>query len=314
MKGRLILLLGLVVGLSLAIAPTVAANGSNGHHRLPARIDLPDGWQPEGITAGRGATFYVGSIPGGAIWKGNFRTGSGRVLVPSGTGQVAVGVDYDWRKGRIWVAGGPTGDVRVYNAGSGKLLQTYHFTSATPPFLNDLVVTRTAVYVTDSFNQQLDVIPLGRHGKLPAPSKAYSLPLTGDITYQASFNANGIVARSGWLILVQSNTGLLFRVDPRTGVARKIDLGGYFVLNGDGLELHGRTLYVVRNQSNLVAVFRLGSRLQSARFLGELTSTGLDIPTTAAFSLGRLWVVNARFNTPPTATTEYWITRLRALP
>ena len=313
MKARLILLLGLVLGLSLVIAPAVAAHGPNAHGSLPSRIDLPDAWQPEGITAGRGATFYVGSIPGGAIWKGNFRTGNGKVLVPSVIGQVAVGVDYDWRKGRIWVAGGPTGDVRVYNRW-GKLLETYHFTSAMPPFLNDLVVTRTAVYVTDSFNQQLDVIPLGRHGGLPAPSKGYSLSLTGEIAYQAGFNANGIVARSGWLILVQSNTGLLFRVDPRTGVARKIDLGGYLVLNGDGLELHGRTLYVVRNQSNLVAVFRLGSRLKSARLLGELKSSGLDIPTTAAFSLGHLWVVNARFGTPPTATTEYWITRLPARP
>ena len=312
MRGRLILLLGLVMGLSLVLAPAVAAHGPNGPHRLPSKIDLPDGWQPEGITAGRGATFYVGSIAGGAIWKGNFRTGNGKVLVPGVAGQVAAGVDYDWRKGRIWVAGGPTGDVRVYTR-SGKLLQTYHF-AATPTFLNDLVVTRWGVYVTDSINQQLDVIPLGRHGKLPTPDKAYSLPLTGDIHYVAGFNANGIVARSGWLILVQSNTGLLFRVNPKTGVAREIDLGGYSVLNGDGLELHGRTLYVVRNQSNLVAVFRLGRRLKSARLLGELTSTGLDVPTTAAFSLGRLWVVNARFSTPPTPTTPYWITRLPAKP
>lgn len=313
MKARLILLLGLVLGLSLVIAPAVAAHGPNGHGSLPSQIDLPNGWQPEGITAGRGATFYVGSISGGAIWKGNFRTGNGKVLVPAVTGQVAGGVDYDWRKGRIWVAGGPTGDVRVYNARSGKLLQTYHFASAASPFLNDLVVTRKAVYVTDSFNQQLDVIPLGRHGKLLTPDQAYSLPLTGDIHYQASFNANGIVAKSGWLILVQSNTGKLFRVDPKTAVARAIDLGGYSVLNGDGLELHGRTLYVVRN-SNVVAVFRLGLGLASATLLGELKSPGLDVPTTGAFSLGRLWVVNARFNTPPTPTTPYWITRLPARP
>lgn len=313
MKARLILLLGLVMGLSLAIAPAVAAHGSNGHHRLPSTIDLPDGWRPEGITAGRGATFYVGSLADGAIWKGNFRTGRGKVFVPGVAGQVAVGVEYDWRNGRIWVAGGGTGDVRAYSARTGKLLRTYHF-AATPSFLNDLVVTRTGVYVTDSLNQQLDVIPLGRHGKLPKPEKAFVLPLTGDIKFQAGFNANGIVAKSGWLILVQSNTGQLFRVDPRTGKGRAIDLGGYFVLNGDGLELHGRTLYVVRNQSNLVAVFRLGERLKSARLLGELKSTGLDIPTTAAFSLGRLWAVNARFTTPPTPTTPYWITRLPAKP
>jgi sugar lactone lactonase YvrE len=317
MKARLILLLGLVMGLSLAVAPAVAAHSPNGHKRLPARIDLPDGWQPEGITAGRGATFYVGSLADGAIWKGNFRTGRGKVFVPGVAGQVAVGVEYDWRNNRIWVAGGPTGAVRVYSARSGRLLRSYQFPVSTsaPVFLNDLVVTRRGVFVTDSLNQQLDVIPLGRHGRLPQPDKAFSLPLGGELKYQTGFNVNGIVARDGWLILVQSNTGQLFRVNPRTGNARAIDLGTYSVLNGDGLELHGRTLYVVRNQVNLVAVIRLNWRLTSGRVLGELTAPGrLDIPSTAAFSLGRLWAVNARFSTPPTPTTEYWITRLPARP
>ena len=128
MKARLILLLGLVMALSLGFAPAVAAHGPTGRH-LPSQIDLPAGWQPEGITAGPGSTFYVGSLAGGAIWKGNFRTGTGRVLVPA-AGTVAAGVEYDWRNGRIWVAGGPTGDVRVYSRW-GKLLQTYHF--ATTP-------------------------------------------------------------------------------------------------------------------------------------------------------------------------------------
>lgn len=312
MKARLILLLGLVMGLSLAIAPAVAAHGSNGHHRLPSTIDLPDGWRPEGITAGRGATFYVGSLADGAIWKGNFRTGRGKVFVPGVAGQVAVGVEYDWRNGRIWVAGGGTGDVRAYSARTGKLLRTYHF-AATPSFLNDLVVTRTGVYVTDSLNQQLDVIPLGRHGKLPKPEKAFVLPLTGDIKFQAGFNANGIVAKSGWLILVQSNTGLLFRVNPRTGFAKAITTT-YSVLNGDGLVLRGQWLYVVRNQNNLVAVLKLGWHLKTARLVGEITSTGLDIPTTATFAAGKLWAVNARFTTAPTPTTEYWITKLKVKP
>jgi hypothetical protein len=38
------------------------------------------------------------------------------------------------------------------------------------------------------------------------------------------------------------------------------------------------------------------------------------VPTTAAFVTGSLYVVNARFNTPPTAETPYWITRLPARP
>ncbi|MGZ8438222.1 MAG: superoxide dismutase, partial [Candidatus Limnocylindrales bacterium] len=162
-----------------------------------------------------------------------------------------------------------------------------------------------------SNNQQLAVIPLGRFGRLPDPSKAKLLPLTGDYVVGSGFNANGIVARGGWLITDQTNTGKLFRIDPRTGATRLIDTGGYTVANGDGLALRNGRLYAVRNQDNLVAVLTLGSDLLSASLVGEITSVGnLDVPTTATFALDRLWVVNARFNTTPTSTTPYWITRL----
>jgi hypothetical protein len=199
----------------------------------------------------------------------------------------------------------------VYDARHGRLLATYQFAGA--GFLNDLVVTGDAVYVTDSMVQRLAVIPLGRHGRLPSPSGVSTLPLTGEIEFVANqFNANGIVDAGRWLVLVQSNTGQLFRVDPRTGSATEIDLGGQSVTFGDGLERRGATLYVVRNQLELVAVYRLGRALESARFLGDLTSPDLDVPTTAAFSFGHLWVVNARFGTEVTPTTDYWITRLPA--
>ena len=310
MRTRLILIFGLAMALSLAIAPTVAAHGPTHAKPLPTRIDLPDGFQPEGITRGLGSKFYVGSLVDGAIWKGDFRTGTGRILVPGVTGQVAVGTEYDWRTGRLWVAGGDTGLVHVYSTRSGKLLRTYDFGPGT--FLNDLVATRGAVYVTDSVNQRLGVIPLGRWGKLPAPSRAFSLPLTGAIKYEMGFNANGIVATRGWLIIVQSNTGQLFRVNPRSGTTKLIDTHGYSVLNGDGLEVRGRTLFVIRNTDNLVAVMKLGWSLKSATFRFKLTSASLDVPTTGALSLGRLWVVNARFTTLPTPTTKYWISRLPA--
>ena len=49
---------------------------------FPDQIDLPDGWSPEGITAGRGSTVYVGSLAGGGIWEGDVRAGTGSVLFP----------------------------------------------------------------------------------------------------------------------------------------------------------------------------------------------------------------------------------------
>jgi sugar lactone lactonase YvrE len=308
---RLALFVGLALGLSVALAPAVAAHDTTSD--LPTRIDLPDGFQPEGIES-TGSRLYAGSLADGSIWTANARTGEGQILVPGVAGNVSVGLHID-RWGRLWVAGGPTGTIRVYKASTGQLLQTYTFTGT--GFLNDLDIARNAVYATDSVNQQVAVVPLGRHGKLPAPSKARLMKLRGDITYTTGFNANGIAARNGFLILVQSNTGLLFRVNPRSGIARSIDTGGYLVTNGDGLEIRGRTLYVVRNFSNLVAVLQLSNGMRHAKLVGEITAPSpgaLDIPTTATTTLGALWVVNARFSTPPTATTDYWITRLPLRP
>jgi hypothetical protein len=318
---RLTLILGLTTALSLTLVPTAGA--WEGDHQfsfttttttlsLPARIDLPNGFQPEGITSGFFSRLYVGSVADGAIWRGSAMSGNGRVLVPGVAGRQAAGIHIDWR-GRLWVAGANNHTVRVYNALTGRLLRTYTFPTA--GFINDLAITRRAVYATDSDNQQLAVIPLGRFGRLPDPSKAFLRPLTGDYVVAAGFNANGIVARDGWLIIDQSNTGKLFRVNPTNGVTNVIDTGGYVVANGDGLALRRGQLYAVRNADNRVAVLNLGSDLLSASLVGEITSVGnLDFPTTATFALGKLWVVNARFSTPPTPTTPYWITRLPVSP
>ena len=297
--------LAFAVGLFLALATAApgfaAAPG-------PSRIDLPNGWAPEGITAGPGTTVFVGSLSASGVWRGDVRTGQGAVI-PGTQGTFGVGTEYEADANRLWIAGGPTGQVKVLDASTGALLQTYTFAPA--GFLNDLVVTDDAVYVTDSSFAWLDVIPLGSDGSLPDPSAAIMLPLGGDFALAPGFNLNGIVSARGWLIAVQSNTGELFRIDPSTGIASEIALGsGVNVINGDGLELHGgRTLYVVQNQNNRIEKFALGPGLASASLQATLTPAGLDVPTTAAWVGGSLYVVNARFNTPVTPNTEYWITR-----
>jgi sugar lactone lactonase YvrE len=290
----------LAIVLLVAVGPVAAAAP------FPARIQLPSGWMPEGITAGAGNTIYVGSLAGGGIWTGDVRTGQGDVFVPS-WGGAATGVEYEADANRLWVAGATTGTVRVYDATTGALLQAYAFSPA--GFLNDLVVTDTAVYVTDSNNPWLDVIPLGPDDALPAPADVTTLPLDGITFEPGQFNANGIVASRGWLIVVDSFTGGLFRVDPATGDATEIPTGGVSVATGDGLELRGATLFVVRN-TQVVEVFRLAAGLASATPLRELTGD-LSVSTTAAVQAGRLWVVNARFGIP---TTDYWVTQLPATP
>ncbi len=300
------------LALLAALVPVQAAQAGDDDH-LPDQIDLPNGWQPEGITTD-GRSLYVGSLADGAIWRANPRTGDGEVLAPGRTGRVAVGVEYDRLRDVLWVAGGPTSQIRAYDADTGKVLRTYSFPLSTGRFLNDLVVTRRGVFATDSMNQELAVVPFKTNGdqrhSLPPRSKATTLPLTGDLVYVEGFNLNGIVRSHGRLLAVQSNTGLLFRINQRTGVTHEVDLGGASLPNGDGLEIDDETLYVVRNQDNLVAVVELDDDLESGELVDEITSAGVDVPTTAALADASLWVVNARFSTTPTSETPYWITRV----
>ena len=308
---RLTLLIVLCLGLAAVLAPGAVAVQPVDPD-LPTRIDLPDGFQPEGIESDATGNLYVGSLRDGDIWSVDVLTGDEGLLVDNAAdaGLVSVGLHLD-DQGRLWIAGGPTQQIRVHDVATGELLETYPFPTA--GFINDLDISRNAVYATDSVNQQLLVIPLLEGGGLPDPSAATTIALTGELSYSTGFNANGIAARGGWLVLVQSNEGLLVKVDPRTGETTQIDTGGYSVTNGDGLELRGDTLYVVRNFSNLVAVLTLRAGLERADLVGEITGD-VDIPTTATLTLGALWVVNARFSTQPDLDTEYWITRLPIQP
>jgi sugar lactone lactonase YvrE len=297
------------LALAFALAPASASMASARH--TVDRIDLPVGWQPEGVTTD-GRSLYVGSLATGSILRADPRTADTEVLARSATGKPAVGLDYDRRRDVIWVAGGPTGEIRVHRADDGKRLRTYTF-PAGDRFVNDLVVTRTAVYATDSRNAVLGVVRLDRrsHDRLPSSGEIATLPLGGDFELRPDFNANGIVSSDGWLVVVQSNTGKLFRVDPDTGDATEVDLGGATVRNGDGLEIDGDILYVVRNQDNLVAVVDLDCGLTSGEVVDEITGDVM-VPTTVALVRGHLWAVNARFGGTPEqqAAKEYWLTRL----
>ena len=220
-----------LLALTALQASPVAAQHGRHSHDLPDSIALPNGWQPEGITTD-GKHLYSGSLADGAIFRSDVRTGEGEVLAAGAPGRVATGLDFDKRRDLLWVAGGPTGEVRAQDARTGEVVATYEFPSATPRFLNDVVVTRDAVYVTDSSHQELAVIPLrsghghghghdrsdghghGHGSQLPPASAATTLPLTGDLVFQAGFNLNGIVELRHLLVSVQSNTGLLFAIDP----------------------------------------------------------------------------------------------------
>jgi sugar lactone lactonase YvrE len=292
-----------VLTTTLAAVFALAPMGTALAGQFPDTVPLPNGWLPEGIATGTGTTIYAGSRADGSVWKGDLRTGEGEVLV-DGDGRVAVGLKVN--RGLLFVSGGGTGDAYVYDARTGEEIVTFDLTDG-PAFINDVIVTRDAAYFTNSRAAELYRVALGPGG-VPT-GDVQTLPLTGDWRQVANVNnANGIAATpdGGTLLVINSETGTLYNVDPATGEAVAVDTGGTLLTQGDGILLQGSTLYVVRNQANQVVELRMSPDFLSATFVDSVTDPDFDVPTTIARQGSRLYVVNARFGTTPTPeTAEY---------
>ena len=294
-------MLGAVLAAALVIAAVAVAG------KGPEKIPLPDGYRPEGIAAGEGGSIYVGSIPTGRVLEIDTKTGAAREAVPARDGHAAIGLKHDERKDRLFVSGGPTGKAFVYDASSGTELAAFQLTAVgMPTFINDVVLTRKAAYFTDSMQPVIYAVKRDLSGVTPIELTGF--PMTEEI------NLNGIEAAANGRVLlaIQTSEGVLWRIDPRTGAHTAVDLGGQELTAGDGLLLLGeRTLLVVQNRLNQIAVVRLGKRFTSGRVVRTITHPDFDVPTTVALQRGSLYLPNARFGTPATPDTEYWVTRVK---
>jgi sugar lactone lactonase YvrE len=298
---------GAVLTLATTTVVTTATAAPAGAAPLPAVISLPTGFRPEGIATGRGTSFFVGSQVDGAIYRGDLLTGRGAVFIPGTAGDTVRGLKVDGN--RLFAAGGPSGTVKVYDLRSGQLLMRQQVGAPGASFVNDVVVTRSAAYYTDSTAQVMYVLPFGPGGRLGA---VRTVPLTGDIVYGPGFNANGLVASPDGrsLVLVQSNTGLLFRVSASTGVTTQVDAGGFSFANGDGLLRRGNTLYVMRNVNNELVQATLSHDFTRAQVVRTITDPNFDAPTTIAFFGPFIYAVNARLTTPAAPDTTYTVVRV----
>ena len=298
-----------LAALGIALASTAAAPASAAH--LPQTVALPNdlvagdlGFQPEGVVV-PGRTAYAGSLVDGTVVTADLRTGDVDVLVEP-DGDPAVGLALAGRY--LLVAGGPSGELRVYDRRTGDEVAVVDLGGG---FVNDVTVLRGTAYVTDSTSTTLFAVPLrGRDAFTPR-----EVTLSGDFALAEGFNANGVVGSRGTLVVAQSTDpdgagSALYAVDPATGVADRIELRGGDVENADGLVLRGRTLYVVQNRSSSIAVVQLDGDLRGGEVTGLLTDDDLAVPTTADLALGALYTVNARFGTPPSDDVTYEIVRV----
>jgi len=244
----------------------------------------------------------------GAIYKGNLRTGVGDFLVAP-TGKSASGLSYDPRTDYLYAATG-FGDftdmgVTVYDASSGDVITEITFGDGTGIAINDCLVTRTGVYCTDSINADLYKVVLEKGGRLPSTPVVEVIPMPDFVMNPdpARFNANGLVGGfdGKQLVIVNISTGVLYLVDTASGEASPLEIEGAEQLfkDGDGLYLRGRTLYILQNFSNKIAVVQLSGDLSRGEFIKNIPGEGepnpLKIATTIIGFGNSLYAINTNF-------------------
>ena len=257
-----------------------------------------------------GTTFYTGSLGGvQGVYRGDLRTGEGSQFIP-GNGGPFVGMKVDDRA-RLWIAGGGTGAGYVYDTTTtptGALLRSFSFASGST-FVNDVIVTEDGAW-SESRAPRLYRVAIGSDGAI---GSATTIDLTGKIEFVSGVNnLNGIAATpdGSTLIVVNSSTGKLYTIDTETTATQEIDLGGATMTTGDGILLQGRTLYVVRNRMNQIAVIELAPDLAGGTVVDVIRSAAFDVPTTIARHGDALYAVNARFGTPNPDTATYTAVRV----
>ncbi len=272
----------------------------------PDLIPIPVGFEPEGIEMGKDTDFFVGTLAfsgnltnAGAIYKGNLITGEGQVLVPP-TGKPLVGLSYDARTDYLYAAtgfGNPNRErgVNVYAATSGRLLGEIIF--GDDMAINDVLVTDTAVYCTDSVSTTLYKLPLEDDGKVFS-STVEKIEMTG-FEMAEGYNANGLVGDFDGkeLVIINITTGVLYLVNTESGAASPVNVQGdeQLFADGDGLYMDGRTLYIMQNFAQKIAVVDLSDDLTRGTFIKNIVSDDFSIPTTITGFGNCIYAINTHF-------------------
>jgi sugar lactone lactonase YvrE len=309
--------------------PAGIAKARPGHTGLAAKdtlvftLDPSTHGNPEGIAWDRRShAFFVGtpdlgptSAGDGTIYRGTLGnpTLTEFIAFPKSAGRSSVGMKV--HRGLLYVAGGSTGNIYVYNLATKATVAT--FATGAGGFLNDLVVTRNGdVYVTDSFRPMLWHVTAAQVRAGSGTPDSIDVAPKIEFVPDGAFNLNGIVARDHGkqLIVVNTTTGKLYRVvltrdgsDARS--IKAIHGLGTGLTGGDGMIVdRGRLVVVIGDPATLNFVklrhHNLRGRITNVR--GDKTLTG---PSTVARAKNRYLVVNADFATSTTPFTVSGLVR-----
>jgi sugar lactone lactonase YvrE len=299
-------------GGSVAFADRGPAGGRDADATTVYTLDPSTHGNPEGVAFDpRSGAFFVGATGDGTIYRGTLDNPTATEFIPGAVGKVAIGMKV--ADGKLYVAGGPTGTISVYDIATRQLVAS--FETGAGGFLNDLVVTnRGDVFVTDSFRPTLWHLTAAQ--VKTGSGTPEGIPVGPEIQYDltpGAFNLNGIVALKGGeqLIVVQSNNGKLFRIDlddePADRAIHQIDVEPLF--GGDGLLIDRGRLIVVQGGPATLTFVKLTGDAERGKVVERRTDPTLRGPSTVARARNRYLVVNADFATSTTPFTVSGIPR-----
>jgi sugar lactone lactonase YvrE len=258
---------------------------------------------PEGVAV-HGNEYYVTSFGTGNIFRGDLDEPTAEAFIPPDGSGPASGIKAVGS--RLIVARGYGGNVVLYDRSTGAFVARWsnHLEVTN---VNDIAIAPNGdAYITDSDQPVLYRIPAAeiRHPSAPVQDLPVFLDWTGTPFphVDGATNGNGIVATPDgrFVLVVNFETGGLFRVRLSDKQIRQVDVRGYSLTGGDGMILtDDNVLYVVRIFDSLVAKIRLNDRYDAGRLLSETSDPSFHGPTTAAIAGNRLLVVNSEFTGPP---------------
>ena len=143
-------LLGVAAASFTPLAGRVAGAQSAAQlYVLPGDAVFPEGIAYQASTG----DFFVSSTTDGAIFRGNVGQSVATPFLPGGGDgrTTAVGLKVD-EQNRLFIAGGGTGRLFVYDASTAQLIRRFD-TGASPTFINDVALTPAGdAYFTDSMS------------------------------------------------------------------------------------------------------------------------------------------------------------------
>ncbi|MGY2093156.1 hypothetical protein [Nocardia gipuzkoensis] len=253
--------------------------------------------------------FFVGSTRNGTVFRGRTRATHAETWLSGGTdGHTSTSGLITDNRARLYVGGGPTGRLWIYDIESGSLRTTLRTTPG--GFLHDIAVAHDGIaYATDSLaNIVYRITDTGGQWRIEP-----WLDLTDTPAPRIEgHNLNGILVDGQLLLAVHTMTGTLYRVHRESKEVIEVDLGNTRVFGGDGLALSGDRLYVVqgglsrRNPAAQVSVLRLSSDRSRAELDCVIVVPGNLHPSTARLANDRLFS-STDSTTPdgPTADHSY---------